>query len=99
MHTYLIAAGTTLALLTGTALADHCAFDMAEAQSALSFADQAPVNAADAATALITSAAEACRQEEEQLASASFDSPMLAPDYVSVGQSMLINARALLSGH
>lgn len=89
---------TTL-LLAGSALAaDHCAPQMAEAQSALMQAGHAEPNALEAATALMDSAAEACLQEEQLLAYAEADSPMLAPDYVSVGQSMLINVSTLLNG-
>jgi hypothetical protein len=100
MKKYSITAWTTLALLlAGPALANHCDADFADAQMAVDRASNVETNAVDAAAALIPAALEACRQEELQLASAEFDSPMREPGYVSVGQSMLINATELLGGH
>jgi hypothetical protein len=84
-------------LLASPALADHCAANAAEAQNAVNYATYIEPNVLDAATALFDDALEACRLEEEQLATAEFGSPMLEPDYVSVGQSMLINVTALVS--
>jgi hypothetical protein len=85
-------------LLAGPALASHCDAEMAEAQAAANYATYLEPNVEDAAGALFQSALEACRLEEIQMANAEFDSPMLAPDYVSVGQSMLINVTQLVSG-
>lgn len=84
-------------LLAGPALANHCDADAAEAQHAVNYAAYIEPNVLDVATALFDDALEACRLEEEQLVIAEFDSPMLEPDYVSVGQSMLINVTALVS--
>ena len=84
-------------LLAGPALADHCAADAAEAQNAVNYAAYIEPNVLNAVTALFDDALEACRLEEEQLATAEFGSPMLEPGYVSVGQSMLINVTALVS--
>ncbi len=89
---------TTVAmLLAGPALADHCAPNIADAQTAIGSVTNIAPNVLGAATALLPSALAACRQEEAQLAAADVDSPMLAPGYVSVGQSMLINVTALLN--
>lgn len=85
-------------LLAGPALADHCATNFAEAQAAIDRAYSVAPNVQDAVAALLPAALEACHQEEEQLASAEFGSPMLEPDYLSVGQSMLINITALVGG-
>ncbi|MCO6056561.1 hypothetical protein NG726_07710 [Pseudomonas sp. MOB-449] len=95
-----ILAWTTLALLlAGPALANHCDSNYTTVQMALDNAANIEPNALEAAAALLPSALAACRQEEAQLASASADSTMLATDYVSLGQSMLINITDLLSGH
>lgn len=87
----------TAMLLTGPALAGHCDAEMAEAQTAANYATYLEPNVEDVAGALFQSALEACRLEEIQMANAEFDSPMLAPDYVSIGQSILINITALVS--
>ncbi|MFZ3205895.1 MAG: hypothetical protein WA161_18760 [Pseudomonas sp.] len=84
-------------LLSGPALANHCDVDAAEAQNAVNYATYIEPNVLAAATVLFDDALEACQLEEEQLASAEPGSPMLEPDYVSVGQSMLINVTALVS--
>ncbi len=84
-------------LLAGPALANHCDANYADAQAAIDNAYSLEPNVEDAVAALLPAAIEACRLEEEQLASAEFGSPMLEPDYVSVGQSMLINVTALVS--
>lgn len=84
-------------LLANSALAGHCDAEAAEAQNAVNYAAYIEPNVLDAATALFDDALEACRLEEQQLAIAEFGSPMLEPDYVSVGQSMLINITALVS--
>ena len=84
-------------LLASPAMADHCDADAVEAQNAVNYAAYIEPNVLDAATALFDDALEACRLEEEQLAIAEFGSPMLEPDYVSVGQSMLINVTTLVS--
>lgn len=98
MNKYSIAACTTLTLLLASpALANHCDADVANAQTVADLASNVESNALDAAAALLPAALEACRQEEIQLASAEFDSPMREPGYVSVGQSMLINITQLIS--
>lgn len=96
-----IAVCATLAMLmAGGAQANHCDADLADAELALSTATVAvETNALDAADALIEHAITACEYEEDQLASAEPDSPMADPDYVTVGQSMLINATQLASGN
>jgi hypothetical protein len=96
-----IAVCATLALLlAGGAQANHCDADLADAELALSTATVAvEANALDAADALIEQSITTCEYEEEQLANAEPDSPMADPDYVTVGQSMLINATQLASGN
>ena len=97
MNKFSIPIWTTVALLlAGPALADHCAPNIAAAQTALDNAAKVEPNVLDAVTALLPAALESCRLEEAHLTTAEFDSPMLAADYVSVGQSMLINVTALL---
>ncbi|WP_172143622.1 MULTISPECIES: hypothetical protein [Pseudomonas] len=84
-------------LLAGPALANHCDANLADAHASIDRAYSLEPNVEDAVAALLPAAIEACRLEEEQLATAEFGSPMLEPDYVSVGQSMLINVTALVS--
>ncbi|MDP3847493.1 MAG: hypothetical protein Q8R10_13835 [Pseudomonas sp.] len=97
MNKYSIAAWTTLALLlAGPALANHCAANFADTQSAIDHANNVEANALGAATVLLPAALEACQLEELQLANAEFDSPTREPGYVSVGQSILINITELL---
>jgi hypothetical protein len=99
MNTYRIATCTTLAmLLAGPALANHCSADFANVQSAANQATSLQPNVVSAVEALVPVALEACRNEALAMASAEPGSPMLEPNYVSVGQSMLINAADLLSG-
>lgn len=97
MSNYAIPIWTTLVMLSGPALAGHCDSDMIAAQAAFNQAYQIETNVLDAAAALLDSAVVACQQEETMLASVEFDSPMLEPNYVSVGQSMLINVTELIS--
>ncbi|WP_154067094.1 hypothetical protein [Pseudomonas sp. CC6-YY-74] len=85
-------------LLTGPALANHCAADLTNVQNAANQATSAQPNVLGAVEALVPAALEACRNEELAMASAELGSLMLEPDYVSVGQSMLINAADLLNG-
>ncbi len=96
-----IAVCATLALLmAGGARASHCDADLADAELALSTAAfTIEPNALDAADALVDQAITTCEYEEDQLATAEPDSPMADPDYVTVGQSMLINATQLASGN
>lgn len=99
MNKYAIPLCTAVALLlSGPALAGHCDADLLEAQATLNQVYQVEPHVLDAATALLDAAAEVCWQEEQLLATAEFDSPMLAPDYVSLGQAILINAAELVSG-
>ncbi|RMH84053.1 hypothetical protein EA796_13965 [Pseudomonas sp. AOB-7] len=92
MSFYSIPAWTVTAmLLSSPALAGHCDTEVAEAQAAANYAPYLQPSVEEVVGVLFQSALEACRLEEIQMASAEFDSPMLAPDYVSVGQSMLIN--------
>ncbi|MEO4047509.1 hypothetical protein AAFN46_10515 [Pseudomonas sp. CAU 1711] len=98
MHRYTMALCASLTLLCVTpAQANHCAYHLANVQTALSFAESLDSNRLTAAGALLEEASKACQQEETQMTYASLDSPMLAPDYVSVGQSMLIDVKNLLS--
>lgn len=83
-------------LLAGPALADHCDANLDDAQAAIDNAYVLEPNVEDAVAALLPAAIEACLLEEETLASAEPGSLMLEPDYVSVGQSMLINVTALV---
>jgi hypothetical protein len=85
-------------LLAGPALANHCDADAAAAQNAVNYSAYIEPNVLETATALFYDALEACQVEEEEMANAEFGSPMLEPDYVSVGQSMLINVTQLVSG-
>lgn len=82
-------------LLTGPALANHCDANFDDAQAAIDNAYGLEPNVEDAIASLLPAAIEACRLEEETLATTEPGSPMLEPDYVSVGQSMLINVTAL----
>ncbi len=84
-------------LLAGPALANHCDANFDAAQAAIDNAYGLEPNVEDAVAALLPAAIEACRLEEETLANAEPGSIMLEPDYVSVGQSMLINVTALVS--
>ncbi|MCP8688463.1 hypothetical protein [Marinobacterium sedimentorum] len=87
-------------LMAGGAQANHCDADLADAELALGAATIAvEANALDAADALIEQSISVCEYEEDQLATAEPDSPMVDPDYVTVGQSMLINATQLASGN
>ncbi|HUE93317.1 hypothetical protein [Pseudomonas sp.] len=98
MSRYVIPIWSVLVLLSGPAMAGHCDTEIIEAQAALNQAYQIGANVHDAVSALLDSAAAACSQEEMYLATAEIDSPMQEPDYVSVGQSMLINVTQLISG-
>lgn len=84
-------------LLAGPALANHCDANFDEAQAAIDSAYSLEPNVEDAVVALLPAAIEACRLEEQALVTAEPGSPMLEPDYVSVGQSMLINVTELVS--
>ena len=85
-------------LLAGPALADHCYVNLDDAQAAIDNAYSLEPNVEDAVAPLLPAALEACRLEEQELANPEAGSPMLEPDYVSVGQSMLINVTALVGG-
>lgn len=98
MSKYVIPIWTAMVLLSGQVMAGHCDTEMIEAQVALNQAYQIETNVHDAVSALLDSAAEACSQEEVYLATVEIDSPTLDPDYISVGQSMLINVTQLVSG-
>lgn len=87
-----------LALSSGGALAGHCDNELAEAEWALDNATDLEPNVVEAAEALISDALDACDGEEEQLLIEGFGSPLSDPTYVSIGQSMLINARDLANG-
>lgn len=99
MKNLLVAFAATAMLIAGSARADHCDADVADVQLALSAASGVEDNAFDAAEALLEHAQVVCSFEEEQLATAEADSPMTDPDYISVGQSMLINAVELLTAN
>lgn len=88
---------TTAMVLAGPALAGHCDAEVAEAQAAANYAVHLEPNVLDAVTVLFQDALEACRQEDERLATVGLEPPMLEPDYLSVGQSMLINITTLVS--
>jgi hypothetical protein len=85
-------------LTAGPALADHCAAHLASVQGAANRATSVQPNVLSAVEALVPAALEACGKEELTMTSAESGSPMLEPNYVSVGQSMLINAADLLNG-
>ncbi|KFX71531.1 hypothetical protein TMS3_0106285 [Pseudomonas taeanensis MS-3] len=85
-------------VVTGYAQADHCATNLASVQNAANQAPSVQPNVLSAVEALVPAALEACGKEELAMTGAESGSPMLAPDYVSVGQSMLINAADLLNG-
>ena len=97
MKNLLVAFAATAMLIAGSAQADHCDADVADVEIALSTATGVEDNAFDAAEALLEHALVVCSYEEEQLEAAEVDSPMADPDYVSGGQSMLINAVELLA--
>ena len=86
-------------LLAGPAQANHCDIDVAEVESLLVAPLTDDANKLDAAEALLGHAISACAQEEQELAEAALDSPMLDPDYVTLGLSMLINAQQLVGGN
>lgn len=86
-------------LMAGSAQANHCDADLGDAELTLSAATVTiEPNALEAADALIEQSISVCEYEEDLLANAEPDSPMADPDYVTVGQSMLINAKELASG-
>ena len=92
MNFYVISAWTMAAMLvSGPGLAGHCDVEVAEAQAAAHYAGHLEPNVQDAVTVLFEDALEACRQEDERLATGGLEQQMLEPDYLSVGQSMLIN--------
>jgi hypothetical protein len=93
----LLACASTALLLASPASANHCDNDMIEVQWLLDGSGNLEPNRVDAAEQLLVRAAQACLQENEQIMSAEPDSPLLEPGYVTLGQSMLINARELLS--
>ena len=83
-------------LLTGPALADHCAAGLNAVQLRLSQPTSASANALEAAAALVQSAITACDQEEVEIAAAPPDAPIRQPGYVTVGRSMLANSLQLI---
>jgi hypothetical protein len=85
-------------LLADPALANHCDANFDDAQAAIDNAYSLEPNVEDTVAALLPAAIEACRLEEQAFATAEVGSPKLEPDYVSVGQSMLINVTQLVSG-
>lgn len=93
----LLACACTALLLASPASANHCDSEMMEVQWQLDGSGHRDPNRVDAAEQLLVRAAQACLQENEQIMSAEPDSPLLEPGYVTVGQSMLINAKELLS--
>jgi hypothetical protein len=100
MKSTIAVCATVAMLMAGGAQANHCDADLANAELALSTATETiEPNALDAADALIEQSISVCEYEEEQLATAEPDSPMADPDYVTVGQSMLINAAQLAGGN
>jgi hypothetical protein len=86
-------------LSAGNALAGHCGHELAEAEWAIENATTVESNALDAAEALVDHALEVCTFEEEQLLIDGYDSPLADPEYISMGQSMLINAAQLAGGN
>ncbi len=98
MTNYILLACTcTALLLTAPTSANHCDSDMIEVQWLLDGSGNIEPNRVEAAEHLLVRADDACRQENEQILNAELDSPLLDPEYVTVGQSMLINAGELLS--
>ncbi|WP_439860793.1 hypothetical protein [Pseudomonas sp. MBLB4136] len=93
---HLAAAAALLA--AAPALASHCDADFANARAAIDRTYYLEPNVEAAVVALLPAAVEACRQEAARFANAELGSPILDPDYVSVGQSMLINVTELISG-
>ncbi|MDH3242183.1 MAG: hypothetical protein OEO83_16125 [Alphaproteobacteria bacterium] len=98
MKSVIFLCGAAALLFAGPALANHCDDDIADVEWALGGPTTAGPNQVEAAEALLDDGAVACRHEEDELASADPDSPLLDPDFVTLGRSMLINAKDLLDG-
>ena len=85
-------------LLSGTALANHCAADLTQVQLRLSQPTSASANALEAAAALVQGATTTCQLEQAEIAAAPLDAPIRQPGYVTVGRSMLVNSLQLIDG-
>jgi hypothetical protein len=83
-------------LLSGPALAGHCATDLANVQQRLLQPTTASTNALEAAVALLQSAITACGHEEGEIAASPHDAPIRQSGYVTVGRSMLLNSLQLI---
>jgi hypothetical protein len=83
-------------LLSGPALADHCAADLTKVQQRLSQPTSASINALEAAVALVERGIAACGYEEVEIAAALPDAPIRQLGYVTVGRSMLTNSFQLI---
>ena len=100
MNKYAILAGAAAALLLASpAQANHCDADIADVELLLAAPVTDEPNALEAAEALLDYAIADCDREEQELAEAAPDSPLLDPDHVTVGRSMLFNARDLTQGN
>ncbi len=100
MMKYAILASTTaVLLLAGPAQAYHCENKIAEVELLLAAPATDDANLLDTAEALLAHGIAVCEQEEQQLADAEPDSPMLDPDYVTIGQANLIHAGQLAGGY
>jgi hypothetical protein len=98
MKKFLVSCTTAALLIAGNASAGHCDTELTEAEWAIDNATQVESNALEAAEALVDHALEVCAFEEEQQLAEGFDLPIADPEYVSMGQSMLINAKDLAAG-
>ena len=83
-------------LLSGPALANHCAADLTQVQQRLSQPTSASANALEAASALVQGAVTTCQLEETEIAAAPPDALIRQPGYVTVGRSMLVNSLQLI---
>lgn len=99
MRNTLVVCTTAAMLFAGPALAGHCDANIADVQWALDGTTTVELNVLEAAEALLAHSLVVCSFEEDQLATAEVDSPEADPDYVSLGQSMLINAEELLNAN
>lgn len=86
-------------LLASPAWANHCDADAADVQWLLDGPATAEKNAIDAARGLLAHAQMTCVREEELFATAAPESPIFEADHVTLGQSMLINAKQLIEGN
>ena len=97
MKSTLVLCTAAAMLLASPAFADHCDANVADVEWAIGGATTVEPNVLEVAEALLAHSLVVCSFEEDQLATADVDSPLADPDYVSLGQAMLISAEDLLN--